>query len=173
VTKRRSKAGDAFSARDRARFGCIVTFEGADGRTITAHRTGPTRVALRAACEAAQSLDGSLRVVSISTPTTILSDLVGRGSPQPSSSFRGADRPEPQLLAGAGLSHMLHERLRGRGLTSDRRWREHAARRATEDLGGVDERSSPGSSIDAPGAVTRLAPAPPEIPDADEGPVSP
>ncbi len=100
----------------RAKSGCVVSFLNDDGVPLTLHRVGPPRVALVDACDAATFYDPTNRVVCISTPQTIYTDLRGRG---PRSGGRGANtsqlshRPELHMLGNAGIGWMAHESLRG------------------------------------------------------------
>lgn len=98
------------SGLETARAGVVVSFRNSAGAGWVCHRTGPSTVAVRAACDDALSLDATFRVVCISTPASIYGDLRGRPI------FRGgaAERPEHQLLARAGRRHMLHPDLIGR-----------------------------------------------------------
>ena len=111
------------SGRDRARFGCIVSFENADGQTLTLHRVGAIKHALAAACDDALSLDETFRVVSYSTPETIHTDMTG-GRRDVEMESRLSQRmgwsyakthpvplPEAQALALVGRRHLLHPRL--------------------------------------------------------------
>ncbi len=100
----------------RARYGCIVSFENADGRTLVLHRIGPTRTALRRACEDALELDETFRVVSFSTPQTVYRDLQGT---RPGTMNEEHDplsgravTPEALMLGNAGIPGMLHPRLK-------------------------------------------------------------
>ncbi len=66
-----------FSGRDRQAYGCLLSFEADDGSTLTLHRTGPRRTAIRTAVAIALAQDESYRVVAFSTPETIYTDLTG------------------------------------------------------------------------------------------------
>lgn len=66
-----------FSGRDRAAYGCLISFEADDGSTLTLHRTGPRAKAIRTAVAIALAQDETYRVVSYSTPETIFTDLTG------------------------------------------------------------------------------------------------
>lgn len=64
------------AGRDVPKFGCIVSLQNRDGKTLSLHRTGIN--ALEAALDDALSLDPTFRVCSISTPQSIYTDLQGR-----------------------------------------------------------------------------------------------
>ena len=102
---------------ERARFGCICTFENADGKVIVFHRVGPPSAVAREMCAEALALDPTFRLVSYSNPSTIYKDLEGhrKGNANAVVELSGSDRPvmpEAQLLGQLGLGHLLHPRLR-------------------------------------------------------------
>jgi hypothetical protein len=112
--------GTAFSGRDRGAFGCIVTFENAAGDTLSGHRPGKPLAALTQLCDAALELDPSFRVVSYSTPETILTDLRGRQVRDMRTAERGGGSiPEPFACGMAKRREMLHPRLRGGSRSAD------------------------------------------------------
>lgn len=92
--------------RDRDAWGCIVSFENSDGKTLSLHRTG--RDALARCCDAALALDETFRVISVSTPETIYTDLVGRlGHPL----TNAVALPEHPRLARIRRMSMIHPRI--------------------------------------------------------------
>lgn len=95
-----------------AAFGCIASFENADGLVMSRHLVGPPLNALRLLCDHATSLDPTYRLVGYSTPNGILTDLLGRGVKHDKSG-RQAKWPssEAAALSRAGRAHMLHPRL--------------------------------------------------------------
>lgn len=97
-------------AREAARFGAISTFENADGERLVIHRLGSMRAAAKAACEVALRLDETFRIVCVSTPQTIYTDMQGaRGSRgRPSIS---APPAIPERLLGRDLRAMIHPRV--------------------------------------------------------------
>jgi hypothetical protein len=118
-------------SRESKGFGAIVTFEASDGQRCVLHRLGSPRQALDAAWDDAQIADPSYRVISVSTPTSIFTDLQG--------GRKGNQTPHiPEFtLCGGSRRHYLHERLRGSsrqrmtpspGLTSGAAHRERTDR---------------------------------------------
>lgn len=105
--------GSHFSGRERQEAGCIVSFEGDAGAAYVVHRTGPSARAIKSACDAARARDATLRVVAISSPETIMSDLLGRGLLTRSDDAPSGRRavPEPQYLTRSGELPMLHPSL--------------------------------------------------------------
>lgn len=108
---RASGKGVMKNGRERAEYGATISFENADGRRLTVANTHmPVRSAIKAACVEARMLDATYRVVSISTPDTIFSDLqqreISHGRP---------DNREEWQLSHVGETAMLHPRLAGRG----------------------------------------------------------
>ena len=108
------------SGRERAAYGCLCSFENAEGLTFTIHRTGPTIPAARDACEAALTLDQTFRLVAYSTPQTIYTDLTGGRADYEVTheSIRATyakanpvSLPELQALARIGRKELLHPRL--------------------------------------------------------------
>ncbi len=96
--------------RVQKKYGLIVTFENPAGQTLTLHREGPPKEALRQAIAIALAKDETYRVASVSSPETIYRDLQGS---------RGTDSTKG-LLNFPELSKvpfaMLHPRLqRGDG----------------------------------------------------------
>jgi hypothetical protein len=121
-------------ARDREEYGCIVSSENADGKTLVIHRVGASRVALKAACEIAGELDETFRIVSYSTPNTIYADLRGRKIQE---GFTTPMSVECTVATGAGLRRMLHPRLLGNsdGKRPERVLRFDNAKRAARERG--------------------------------------
>jgi hypothetical protein len=104
----------AWNGRTAAAYGCTITFEADDGMTLTLARVGQPNAVARALCAEAEALDPTYRVVSYSSPRTILTDLEGRFSDGARALRHVAGQsPEGQALSGAGLLRMLHPRLRG------------------------------------------------------------
>lgn len=64
------------NARDRAKHGCVTTWQNADGRTLSLYREGSPRKGIASAINTALALDPSFRLVSYSTPETVYRDLV-------------------------------------------------------------------------------------------------
>jgi hypothetical protein len=93
---------------ERAEYGCIVTFERDDGLRLTIHRQGPPMKGLRQACAIALAQDESYRIISYSTPQTIMTDLNGRKPTAGASTF---DSVEALVASQAGMRAMLHPRL--------------------------------------------------------------
>lgn len=106
--------------RNLAEYGAVVSFRNEQDESYVCWCVGPVAVAVRDACEKALALDSTFRVVCISTPTTIFGDLCGRSPLQDNT---GAYRPEGNILARAGMRHMLHHDLRGRSRQSEIEWR--------------------------------------------------
>lgn len=101
------------SGRIRAEFGVIVSFETVDGdQRLTLHRVGAVGEAIRDACASATLYDENMRVVAISHPGSIYSDMLQR-LPNTGQGKHGdiVQLPEPQMLARAGMRHMLHPAL--------------------------------------------------------------
>jgi hypothetical protein len=104
------------NGQERAKFGCVCTFENADGKRLVLHEPGAPAKGLRAACAAATALDESFRLVCYSTPATVYGDMQGmrmtntRVSREVTVSDR-ATLPEVTVLGQIGLLHMLHPRL--------------------------------------------------------------
>lgn len=95
-----------------AAFGCIASFENADGLVVSRHAAGPPVAALRMLCDHAASIDPSYRLVGYSTPNGILTDLRGRGVRHDKSGQATKwPTPEANVLSRAGRIHMLHPRL--------------------------------------------------------------
>ena len=92
------------SGRERAIHGCIVSFVNQHGKTFVWHSPGPLREALSEACDIATAIDSTFRVVSVATPASIYTDLIGLRD----------ERPEPTLMAAVNRSHLMHHSLRGR-----------------------------------------------------------
>lgn len=104
------------SGWQREHYGCVVTFKNATGELLTLHRTGKNSIA--ATCALAVSADETFRVVCISTPGSIYSDLLGR-SPGKKEKVNGL---EAGVLGQLGLRHMLHPSLRGTSDASLKSW---------------------------------------------------
>jgi hypothetical protein len=104
------------AGRDQQEWGCIVTVQNAEGKTLSLHRKGPC--ALDEALDDAISLDPTFLVVSISTPLTIYHDLDGR---EPHPHTDDIQIPERQKLGRVRRLELLHPRLRPRSAFSYRR----------------------------------------------------
>lgn len=101
------------SSRERAEYGCIVTFENEDGKTLVLHRVGPPAKRLAEMCDCALQLDASSRVLSYSTPHTIGIDLSGtRVYVAAGMRHKPPSTPEATILTRIGRKEMLHPRLR-------------------------------------------------------------
>lgn len=108
------KATHNMSGQRRAQFGCMMTFENDQGDTLTLHAIGAPLKMVPKLCDYALTRDGSNRVVSYSTPETILTDLscsrmmevdfTGR--------LRTFVRPEDHVLKRCDRGHLLHPRLK-------------------------------------------------------------
>lgn len=109
-----------FGRHIREQAGCIITFENAAGERLSGHRVGKPMTAFRELCDAALELDPSYRVVSYSTPETILTDLRGRQVQDMRTAERGGGTiPERTACGMAKRRAMLHERLRGSSRSAD------------------------------------------------------
>lgn len=99
------------SGTTAASYGCIATFENADGLVMTRHATGNPIAACRRLCDHAESIDPTYRLVSYSTPTSVYGDFVGRGIRH---NLKGEmirfPSGEKRACAKAGRPHMIHER---------------------------------------------------------------
>lgn len=104
------------AGRDRVAWGCIATFENEARQTLSLHRTGVD--ALRQCCDVAESLDPTFRVVSISTPVSIYSDLNGR---MPNERTGAIDLPEHRKLGQIKRLRLIHPRLQPRSSQALRR----------------------------------------------------
>lgn len=114
---------EVVTGRDRAKYGCMVSFENADGETLVLHRLGAPRAALEIACDDALALDPTFRVTSYSTPQTIYADLQGREAFASGQGFDTAPMlPEAQALGRAGRRTMLHPRLKRSSVDRYRPW---------------------------------------------------
>lgn len=107
-----STATTAFSGNTAAKYGCIATFENADGLVMSRHAAGPPIKALQHLCDHAASIDPSYRVIGYSTPQGIIRDLIGREC-RFDKSGRALRYPSPEkaALTRAGRANMLHPRL--------------------------------------------------------------
>lgn len=111
----------AWKSSTAAEYGCTVTFENEAGQTLVLHRVGPPSRALAALCDEALALDPTFRLVSYSTPDTILSDVRGRyTADQRSAAGRSQFTPEGGVLSRIGRLPLLHPRLRGIGMRESR-----------------------------------------------------
>jgi hypothetical protein len=105
------------NGEQRALYGAVVCFENAHGATYSIHRPcAGVDTAVKEACEMALKLDGTFRVVCISTPSSVYSDLKGR---------RDTHLIEDHALSRAGMRWMLHPRL---ALIADGRRRDYQRR---------------------------------------------
>lgn len=94
-----------------AEYGCIVTFENAEGVTMTRHATGLPLTALRRLCDHAESIDPTYRVVCYSTPQSVFGDLVGRAvRHNRKGEVMRYPSGEKRACAKAGRPHMVHPR---------------------------------------------------------------
>lgn len=110
--------------RNHPRDGVVVSFERDDGERITiARRAADKNEALQEAVDAVLAFDARYRVVAISTPQTIFTDLVGR-TPHPRGGW--IECPEVAMLRKARRFYALHPRLMGQSRQSEnarRNWR--------------------------------------------------
>ena len=80
--------------------GVTVTLrEQTRGNLLVIHQPGTRHAALEAVCRTADRLDGEWRILTISTPRTILNDLRTRGQKRRS--------PEKEMLGGIGRLDLL------------------------------------------------------------------
>lgn len=101
-----------FSGNTAAKYGCIATFENADGLVMSRHAAGPPIKALQHLCDHASSVDESYRLVGYSTPQGIMRDLIGRECPlDKSGRALRYPSPEKRALKLAGRAHMAHPRI--------------------------------------------------------------
>jgi hypothetical protein len=107
------------SGQEAATYGAIVTFENAVGERLAVHRSGSKRIAVEQACAVATGYDSSFRIISISTPETIYTDLQGARLARPNQNGSAVPFPETRMARTfPGGMGMLHDCLRG---SSDRR----------------------------------------------------
>lgn len=101
------------SGQEKAQYGCVTTWENAEGQLLSVHRTGPPLAVLREIAADVQAVDASFRLVSYSTPETLMRDLDGNRR-----TVRGRNNQlllaEQNLLSRIGLAHLTHPRLRSR-----------------------------------------------------------
>ena len=102
-TDPRNMSGD-----QRSEYGVTITFQADNGDKLSLHGRCPVLQMVRALCAIALAKDESYRVVSCSTPASIFTDLQGSRRPADVKGTQG-NLPEQRLLAGAGLSPLLHE----------------------------------------------------------------
>lgn len=96
------------NSRERAEYGCIVTFENDDRKRLVLTAQGAPRLALSKCCDRALDLDPSFRVVTYSTPETVYQDLIGRTQfVSRSGDYRRQGSPESQVLGRIGRGDML------------------------------------------------------------------
>lgn len=101
---------------EKAELGATVTFENADGFTLTLTDRGPVLEVLKELCDIATYADDSFRVVAISTPASIYSDLQGmkmhyqQAGYNVTASNHGKTN-ESSLLGRAGCASMIHPRM--------------------------------------------------------------
>lgn len=111
---------DANAKRDR--LGCIVTVENmATGQKVTWHIEGLRGDAVRNAADRIDALGPDWKVVSYSSPQTILSDL--RSAPM-NGDARHPGRPampEPMLFSRVARADVVHPRLLGDVVRDGRR----------------------------------------------------
>lgn len=117
VGPERERDTRGWNGRLAREYGCTVTFENEDGATLTLHRRGAPEAVLAALCDEAKAIDETLRVVSYSSPATILTDVTG--PPTRLGRYR-----EATILGMVGRLEMLHPRLRGRSRKSEPKYRE-------------------------------------------------
>jgi hypothetical protein len=122
------KSAPLYNGDVRKKYGSLTTWENAEGKTITLHRTGQMVAALRDAAATVELRDPTFRLVSYCTPETIHSDLLGLRSdfvkPEGSNHWshgksQAAPLPEQVALGRIGRGDLLHPRFANRG----RDWR--------------------------------------------------
>lgn len=100
----------------RAEYGCIVSFENADGKTLVLHRVGPPTRTVPEMCDQALSLDPTFMVVSYSTSATVYTDLQGERSQEGRLGDVGGSKrgqlPETQILGRIKRMDLIHPRMR-------------------------------------------------------------
>ena len=99
----------------RARDGIITTWENEHGELLSVHRRGPLLATLREIAADVLAADDTFRLVSYSTPETILWELRhGMRFTNTGDGRRALRLPEYYVMSRAGLMHLLHPRLRSR-----------------------------------------------------------
>jgi hypothetical protein len=104
----------SLSGQQRARDGCVLSFENAAGKRLVLHREGSPLQVIGPMCDDALRLDPSFRVVAYSTPSTVYTDLVGgrmRRDSRNEEFEQEQSLPEKMMLQRAHRPEMLHERL--------------------------------------------------------------
>lgn len=87
---------------EAARYGVIVTLQNDSGERLTVHECGDTvRKCIRACYETATAKDPSFLILSVSTPTSVFTDITQKRP-------HGGFSPE----SASGLGEMLHPSLR-------------------------------------------------------------
>ncbi len=124
MTRNENQSAVNMSGDERKEHGLIVSFESPTGDRLTLHGTGAANDVLRALCAEALRRDPDLRVVAISSPSTIWADITGRkvcANGRAEAVERSPSTPEAGMLGRAGLQVMLHPRLRGSAGHGDNR----------------------------------------------------
>ena len=100
----------SLSTLERSEYGCIATCEAGSLREVL-HRPGTAPEALAAICDELDGWLGDWRILSVSTPLTVMRDLEGTRAniDQPSQHW---NRPEASLLGRIGRLDRLHPSLR-------------------------------------------------------------
>lgn len=93
---------------EAAEYGATVTFENEVGETFTLHAVGTVRKVVHELYGLAQRRDATFRIVCVSTPTSIYTDLQGA---RKNSNGEYGDKA---LISEPSLGKMAHPRLRGR-----------------------------------------------------------
>lgn len=96
----------------RPKFGFITSWESETGEVMNVHRTGPLRQALRDLITDVLALDPTYRLISYSTPDTILTDMLGRR--RKLSNGRPVPLPEAIALGSVDRLDLLHPRFDSR-----------------------------------------------------------
>ncbi len=125
------------SGQDRAKAGCVLTFENALGRRLVLHRSGAPGKTVGPMCDEALAYDPTFRLICYSSPATVYTDIIGGRA-----SYQNADGYEEQMVALAeksilrrvGRYEMLHPRLALLG-QDERENRVHAERRKARRAG--------------------------------------
>lgn len=101
------------SGQEKAMYGITTTWENGNGCLLTVHRRGQPLAVLREIASDVIAVDPTYRLVSYSTPETILRDLDGNRR-----TTKGRNNQlllaEQNLLSRIGLAHLTHPRLRSR-----------------------------------------------------------
>lgn len=107
------------SGEEAATYGVTVSFENAAGERLVVHRSGPRRVAIEQCFAVATGYDSTFRIIAISTPQSIFTDMQGARLPRFGQNLAAVPFPETAICKNLPSGQaMLHTRLLG---SSDRR----------------------------------------------------